>query len=462
MSISQIGLSAKSRSISISQRVEDQEPLIQLCNALDFNYIAALVLPELKQTEKGFWWLGRALILRVHLAILILQVLLKQTDRGIEKHVRQTPIAQVFCGYGVVPRWKCPDHTKIETFRNRLSSETHRKIGDYIITLARDLGFADPSWLVVDSTVQEANIAYPSDASLMRKIAAKAHQVVQFVQENLPTILPADLFLDIAAISKAAKNYFFLSKNTIIEKKREVFKNLYQLVEEQISPVIAAVKDFSDSTLSELPWNIRRAIKTIQTYAHQYLVDVRHFIENHTMWPDKILSFHAQAVKCIRKGKVGKDSEFGRVFQLGRIGGNFMIVYACDSVRMDDKTALVPVVKHHIELFGADTLKTVSTDKCYYSEANVKAIAEISVDTQGLQRPVNIKKQPSGDKVLQLHNQRAGIEPLIGHVKEFGLRRSKMKSDQATLSSGYRSTMGFNLHQLQRHLSGEVIMNRAV
>ena len=48
-----------------------------------------------------------------------------------------------------------------------------------------------------------------------------------------------------------------------------------------------------------------------------------------------------------------------------------------------------------------------------------------------------------------------GIEPLIGHVKEFGLRKSKMRSDQAILSSGYRCVTGFNLHQMLKYLDGK-------
>jgi len=58
-----------------------------------------------------------------------------------------------------------PDHTKVEEFRNRLTPKTHQKIGVFVVKVAHELGFADPSWMDVDSTVQEANIAYPSDAS---------------------------------------------------------------------------------------------------------------------------------------------------------------------------------------------------------------------------------------------------------------------------------------------------------
>jgi hypothetical protein len=42
---------------------------------------------------------------------------------------------------------------------------------------ATELGFADPSAMDIDSTVQEANIAYPSDAHLMVKMTLLVHKV---------------------------------------------------------------------------------------------------------------------------------------------------------------------------------------------------------------------------------------------------------------------------------------------
>jgi hypothetical protein len=56
------------------------------------------------------------------------------------------------------------------------------------------------------------------------------------------------------------------------------------------------------------------------------------------------------------------------------------------------------------------------------------------------------------DDAWALKRRRAGIEPLIQHVKSFGLGRSRMKSDETALASGYRAVMGFNLHQLIRHM----------
>ena len=65
----------------------------------------------------------------IHLAVFILQSLLKATDREMEARIKDTPVLQVFCGKSILSFWKCPDHTKIEEFRNRLSPETQQKVG---------------------------------------------------------------------------------------------------------------------------------------------------------------------------------------------------------------------------------------------------------------------------------------------------------------------------------------------
>jgi hypothetical protein len=55
-----------------------------------------------------------------------------------------------------VDNWHAPDHTKIEKFRNRLSSKTQQALANSIAKLAVDLGFGDPTKVDFDSTVQEA------------------------------------------------------------------------------------------------------------------------------------------------------------------------------------------------------------------------------------------------------------------------------------------------------------------
>jgi IS5 family transposase len=452
MSLCHRGLDEKLTDTAVTLAVSAEEPLLALANALDWVHIARLAIPDLKRTAKGCWYLGRRLSLRSHLAVMILQSLLKETDRGMQRRIEHTPVLQVFCGRSVLPDWRCPDHTKIEELRNRLTSDTHRAIGEYVLRVAQGRGFADASWMDVDSTVQEANISYPADSGLMKKLSEKAHRVLVYVQEKKKTYVPKTLHIDIERIRKTAQGYFFLARTAAIEVRRELFARYHRLVKRQLRPVLKLYQSFSARQRRALPWHIRRALEQLSSSGWRYLLDVGHFVRTHTLKPGKRLAFHAQALTCIKKGKAGKSHEFGRVFQLGRIGGNFLIPFPCTDVRMQDQHSLLPAIHVHRALFGEDRLKQVGTDKGYYSARNIKAIEALAINADGVQRPSTLKQRPPPEVTEALKRRRAGIEPLIQHAKSFGLGRSRMKSDETTLASGYRAVMGFNLHQMMRHM----------
>ena len=453
MSLCQDGLDSRIEGGKITMTVEDSHPLIQLGNLIDWNRLAGLARPDLERTKKGFWWLGRKLRLRVHLAVMVLQMLYRWTDRLTEARIKTTALFQVFCGLNIVARWRCPDHTKIEEFRNRLSPETHKAIADYIVKLATGLGFADPSKVDIDSTVQEANISYPSDANIMRKLAQKAYKLLQCLKEGGEAAAAA-VEIDIRAIVRKFQQYIFLPKNAPKQKKRRIFKEYHALVKAELRAFIGCVSGLPPEAVGALPWNYRDAAGLLAKDAWRYLLDVGHFVRTGTIKKGKILSLKMRDVVCIAKGKIGKDKEFGRVFQLGRIGGNFLVPYLCTSLRMDDKECLPQVLTEHCAVFAETGEVSATTDKGYYSLSNVNFVEVMAGDADGIQRPANAKDRVEGPLKEELYNRRAGVEPLIGHAKEFGLGKSRMKSDGATLASGYRSVTGFNLHQLMRNLEG--------
>jgi transposase, IS5 family len=363
---------------------------------------------------------------------------------------------------GSVAKWHVPDHTKLEEFRSRLAPETQRRLTNEIAVWASELGFADPAKMDIDSTVQEANIAYPADAQLMRKLAQKCGKVLAFVKKAKKRYGPSDLQLDLAAINRKAKEYFFLAKNTVMEKRREVFQAYHHLVKQQVKPVIAFCTALSPRAYAALPWHIRQTIDHITAQGWRFVLDVAHFIRTHTLKPSKLLAFHCGAVACIRKGKVGKENEFGRVFQVGRIGGNFLLVGACTSLRMEDPASLGPMITAHQQLFGKGALRSCGTDKGYYSAANRKYLQALpGLEEVGLQQPgLDLNTLSENERAIRrrLANRRAGIEPLLGHAKQGGqLGRSRMKSDATTLAAGYAAIGGFNLRQLTRHQLGKKI-----
>jgi transposase, IS5 family len=217
-----------------------------------------------------------------------------------------------------------------------------------------------------------------------------------------------------------------------------------------------------DYDIARMPWNIRRAFNQVNTYCSDLFLHVASFLCRGVMVPDKALSFHAKAVGCFNKGKLAKGLQFGRAFQLGRIGGNFLLVAPCTSVRMEDKASVRPMISAHQEVCGQDMLASCGMDKGYYSNANHKylqsleGLKEFCLQQPGLE--ISRRGEDAAETYTRLVNRRSGIEPLIGHAKQGGqLGLSRMKTDDTTLAAGYSAIGGFNLRQLIRHLLGKDI-----
>lgn len=459
MSICESGINCNPQFGQICINVSNAHPLIQLALALPWQELAALIMPDLKKTAAGKWWMGRKLKIRIHLGVYLLQQLFNKTDRQIEYDVRENAAYKIFCGWGIVEKWHGPDHTKIEKFRSKLTPETQKKLANVLTSCSVKLGFANPSENDIDSTVQEANMAYPADSCLLKKLGGMCNKVGNFLNETLPGIL-GPLVVNMKKISSTAREYFFLAKNATKEIKNEQLMSLLKVVQEEVNPVIHVCQTLTKEQMQRMPWNQKRTINQIRELAPQYLEDVYTFLTEGCMVLTKRLSFHLQEVLCITKGKLGKKYQFGRVFQLCRIKGNFLFVGDCTSTHMPDKTSLEPMLTEHEEIFGAVQINSIGTDKGYYSCANEKMLFKKGVEEIGIQRPVNIKKcRPkamSKECEERLINRRSGIEPLIGHVKQGGqMGRSRMKSDKGIKASGYTAVLGFNLRQLIRHQKGK-------
>lgn len=226
--------------------------------------MTALVLPELQATTaKGKWWLGRALKLRVHLGAYLLQQLFNKTDRQIEYDIKDNAAYQLFCGVGVVDKWHCPDHTKIEEFRSRLSPETQQKLANYLAVLASRLGFADANKLDIDSTVQEANMAYPSDVSLLTKLGVMAKKTWSYLTKKITILQLEPISINLAEIKAKARACFF-NKSKDVEEKNKLLHELWISVFRNVSPVLKIIENLLDETdWKQMPWNVKQAAQQI-------------------------------------------------------------------------------------------------------------------------------------------------------------------------------------------------------
>jgi transposase, IS5 family len=462
MSIGFSGLDTPCCMQPVTIEVSSTHPLIQLAQVIPWQALADMVLPDLKRTPPtGQWWLGRKLTLRIHLGGLLLQWLYHLTDRQVEWALKDNAAYQRFCGRGLIAPWHAPDHTKIEAFRSRLSSATPHQRANVVAVWATELGFADPSTMDSDSTVQEANMAYPSDAHLMVKMVLLVHKVWTDMKQHIVFFAAFIPCVEVKAVKAKARAYWLRDR----KEPEHAQTTLHELWHEAFTQIHQVRKYFAillDYDLHRMPWNIRRAWEQVHTHCSNLFLHVASFLGRGVVVTAKALSFHTQAVSCFNKGQAAKGLQFGRAFQLGRIRGNFLVVGACTSIRMEDKAAVRPMIETHQGLFGQGVLQSFGTDKGSYSQANHDYLCAVTgLKEVGLQQPgldIGSLAEREAEIRARLADRRAGIEPLIGHAKQGGqLGQSRMKTDETTLAAGSSAIGGFNLRQLIRHLLGKDI-----
>lgn len=124
------------------------------------------------------------------------------------------------------------------------------------------------------------------------------------------------------------------------------------------------------------------------------------------------------------------------------------------------------MIRAHLNTFQ-QPIESVGADKGYYRKDNEQFLLDLKVSEVALQKINRKYNDPPSNPLLperleQLANRCSGIEGIIGHLKRrWQMGRSRMKSDRTTESSGYCAMLGFNLSQLMRNLSGEVVKKAA-
>jgi IS5 family transposase len=462
MSLDATGFTDSIKSQSLVMTITDQHPLLKLGNQLPWEDLLLTILPDVQRTVKRWWWVGRPLRLRIHLGVYILQQLYNLTDRQAEYAVQDNAAFRLFCGFGSVKHWHVPDHTKIEAFRSRLLPETQRTLANQLAVHAVRLKYSHPAQFDIDSTVQEANISYPSAANLLVKVALVAKCLV----EPLNTVKDAiqeTYHVSLKRLKAQLLYYFTLKRQGKIDLSLKMLKSLWRNATGEVLPIINACYRLSPFIKLPKYWNLRRAVEQLQGPGYRLLDLLYQQLFEGIIPKTPVYALHATQIQCFNKNKLNKKKRYGRAYQLGRITGNFVIVGECTSLHMPDAASLPAMIAEHETLFGKNTLNSVSTDKGYYALSNQQLLEDKGLTEIGLPRPQRTlnatpNKTP-GEVQEKLHNRRAGIEPLIGHIKHGGqLGRSRMKSDRTTLATGYAAVLGFNLRQLKRYAIGKICL----
>lgn len=358
---------------------------------------------------------------------------------------------QIFCGRQHSDNWKLPDRSRVVRFRQRLEPETHRKLANALAVHAVKLGLASPESLDVDSTIQKANITPPTAGKFLLKLTEHTAKIAQHF----------GLMLDKKkrSLKQLFCRYSFTAK-TRPEQRKDLLIQYGNEVYDFMCEVFGTLESLPQE--HKIPWNIKKSMMQLKHKSSTIFNQIALWVMVQKFPQDTVKSLHLNQVECFNKGH--DKAVFGRAYQLGRMGGNFMIVGECDSIRMEDGEALPAMMECHESLFGKGSLQSIAADKKYHTVHNLKDLESKNIAEVGIGIPRSNKKtwnvMSSIEIRKKLRKRRAGIEPMIGHLKHKGqMGRSRMKTDRTTLASGYSAVLGLNLRQLLKQLRDPFAFN---
>ena len=359
--------------------------------------------------------------IRLMVGLLILKSLEDLSDESVVIQWKRNAYYQVFCGMTEFQK-KVPCHaTELVHFRQRIGQEGCEKI--FQMSIALHGKSALEKAVNIDTTVQEKNITYPTDAKLAIKIINRLNKLAKHFEINQRRTYAKEVKksrLDLRHFrhvkkrkkaKRALKRLRTIANILIRELRRKLTENeLTALVEEDFA--------LYEKVLAQQPKD-----------------------------KNKIYSLHESHVYCIAKGKDHVQYEYGNKVSIASTAKSNIIIGAVSHPKnCHDSHTLPEVLKHIKKVRGEKVLQAVC-DRGYRGKKEVDG-TEIILPNKGLKRDNRYQR----DKKRKQCRRRAAIEPIIGHLKsDFRLSRNFLKGEIGDHLNVLMAATAWNLKKWLNH-----------
>ena len=396
----------------IVSQLDATHPLLSLGEAFDWASLEASFSPL--YSGKG----RAAKPIRLMCGLLMLKQLYDLSDESVVDQWQMNPYFQVFCG-ATEFQTSAPCHaTELVKFRQRIGTEGVKQL--FGLSVALHGKVAEESTVLVDTTVQEKAITYPTDSKLLIKIInrlnklAKVHAVQQrrtFVKETKSLRLACRHFRHVKRRSKARK-------------------------------ALKRLRTIAGVLMRELQRKLPEAVLEQEV---QHFALYKRVIEQRPKDKNKVYSLHESDVYCVGKGKDHKAYEYGRKASIVSAKESNIIVGVAshDEHEHDSKTlkaALESASEHR-----AKPIKLAVVDRGYRgAKKHIPNDIEILLPSPPLKRDNAYQRQ----KKRILCRRRAAIEPIIGHLKhDYRLSRNWLKGSHGDAINLHMAACAWNLRK---------------
>lgn len=334
----------------------------------------------------------------------------------------ENPYYQYFCGEEFFRHDLPLDRSSMTRWRQRMGEEKIQALLQESLAVAVKLGAAKPAdftQAIVDTTVAEKNVAFPTDAKLIHRARERLVRQAK------------------AAGITLRQSYVRLGKKALIAHQRYAHAKQYKRAGRQLRKL----KTF----LGRVIRDIRRKIKGDKSLQAAFLRPLwlaERVRTQKTRDPlPKVYSLHAPEVECIGKGKAHKPYEFGVKASIATTlkhskGGQFALHAKALPGRPYDGHTLESVIPDIEALTGA-TLMRILVDAGYKGHKAPQS-HKFRVFAAGQKRRVTpaIKRQMK---------RRAAVEPVIGHLKDgHRMGRNYLAHSQGDAINPILAAVGYN------------------
>ena len=363
--------------------------------------------------------------IRKIVGVILLRRMFNLSDESVVDKWRENPYWQYFCGE-VNFQHKAPfDPTELIKFRKRIGESGAEKLLKLSIDLFERKEIEE-NVVLIDTTVQEKNITFPTDTKLQKKIIEKCRAI-------------------------AAKEGIRLRQSYKRTLKQLMIDQRFREHPRRKKKAKAAVRKIH-TIAGRVVRDIERKLtgEQLSRYANELRI-FNLILQQKTGDKNKIYSIHEPGVKCIAKGKESKKYEFGNKSSIVKTKVSGIIVGAIGfKDNPYDGHTLNPQLEQ-VESLTGKLPKVAVVDRGYRGRKQVNGVKILSPKRLPEKATAYLKQ-----KMRKLFRARAGIEPIIGHIKhDHRMERNYLSGGIGDNMNTILAATGFNMMKMLKRLKSQ-------
>jgi hypothetical protein len=286
--------------------------------------------------------------------------------------------------------------------------------------------------LKLDATVAPQNITYPTDVKILSTCRLKSEQLIDKIYEVRKSLW-----------KKKPRTYRQIAQKQFVvysKKRRKNRKDNRKMQKKQINylkrncGIIADMLEKLKSHGLEVPFS-QQDWTSLDVVIKVLVQQTEMYYNGKRSVPDRIVSLQQYYVRPIKRGKAGKNTEFGAKIHLSETEG-FVKADLISFDNYNEGTRLIPCLKAYKDKYGYYP-QLVLVDQIYLTRKNRKFLKANGIEHRGS----HVGRPPKKSKSVKRRekkerNQRNTIEGQFGVAKtRYGLEKIKMKTEQTSYAA---------------------------